>query len=157
MCRPASGKPPCGPSSDPMINLIACAYSISSNPDILLDRKIKEKKCKDDAKDSLDFSDIDKSSRDSLVNDLIGLVPEPSIQPLPVLCDFDIVPIENAANASFVPVPESDSSTSIELYGSDNEISVCIVCEKRFKSPACMNKHLKSVHTGESSPRPIRT
>lgn len=124
-----------------------------SNADILLDRKIKEKKCKDDTKDGLDFSDIDKNSRDSLVNDLIGLVPEPSIQPLPVLCDFDIVPIENAANTSFVSVAESDSSTSIELCGSDNEISVCIVCEKRFKSMACMNKHLKSVHTGN----PIET
>lgn len=116
----------------------------------MLDRKIKEKKCKEDAKDGLDFSDIDKNSRDSLVNDLIGLVPEPSMHPLPVLCDFDIVPIENAANASFVAIAESDSSTSVELCGGEIEISVCIVCDKRFKSTACMNKHLKSVHTGKS-------
>lgn len=122
-------------------------FSSNSNPDILLDRKIKEKKCKDDTKDSLDLSDLDRNSRDSLVNDLIGLVPEPSIQPLPVLCDFDIVPIENAPNASFLAANETnDGSCTTMEFG---EVSACVVCSKRFKSAACMNKHLKSVHTGK--------
>lgn len=33
----------------------------------------------------------------------------------------------------------------------DIEISSCVVCDKKFKSKSCMNKHLRSVHSGSFS------
>lgn len=122
-----------------------------SNADILVDRKIKEKKPKEESKDGIDFSDIEKNSRDSLVNELINMVPESvsASLPLPALCEFDAVPIENIPVTAFTPVEKSESCTSIDvLCGNDHEISTCVVCDKRFKSKSCMNKHLRSVHTG---------
>lgn len=115
-----------------------------SEADILSDRKvIKEKKFKSDSmKDSIDLSDGDKASRDSLLADAVTLLSEQSQSNFVSECDT------NNGELTTCQIENSESNTSIELCGSDNEISSCVVCDKRFKSKACMNKHLRSVHTG---------
>lgn len=75
-----------------------------------------------------------------------------AMQMLPVLSDFEIAPIEIAPNtpseAKFVLLEASgELCLSASEAAGDGEISNCVVCDKRFKSKACLNKHMRSVHT----------
>lgn len=122
-----------------------------SNADILVDRKIKERKSKDDSKDSVDLSDVEKNSSDSLPNEMIGIMGDASMHIVPALRDFEIASIEIAPNTALpghlmLMEMNGDHSTSAD-GNSDGEISVCVVCDKRFKSKPCLNKHMRSVHT----------
>lgn len=145
-----------------IIIIISIFYFISSNADILVDRKIKERKSKDDSKDSVDFSDIEKNSTDSLPNEMVGIMADTSIQILPVINNFEIAPIEISPNTPSDNGKYVINSVAITTNGENNsnqqpptlldtnvdgEISICVVCDKRFKSKACLNKHMRSVHT----------
>lgn len=135
-----------------LINLrIFFFFLIYSDADILSDRKAaKDKKIKmENTKDSIDLSDGDKASRDSLIADAISIPSEQSqmtsfTQILPIECE----PVNNDV-VTGIQMEKSESNTSLDLCGNENEISTCIVCDKRFKSKPCMNKHLRSVHTGK--------
>lgn len=133
---------------------ISILFVFFSDADILVERKMKERKSKDDGKDGIDLSDIEKNSRDSFGNELGAMQPEPSnsFMAMPMLCDMEAAhPIETLVSAApTVAVIKTENVASNDINDSDNEISACIVCEKRFKSKSCMNKHLRSVHTGEN-------
>lgn len=117
-----------------------------STADILGDRKVKERKCKEDTKDGIEFSDVDKNSSDSLPNEVISMIADPTMLTFAAIDDFEVTSISHvSADAS----DAIDSNSVTEQNCGENEISHCVVCEKRFKSKACLNKHMKSVHTGE--------
>lgn len=101
----------------------------------------------------MDLSDIEKNSRDSLATESSNLALDyPSTAAS--LCDFET---DNGLESTeSPPIQKSESNTSIDLCGADNEISACIVCEKRFKSKSYMNKHLRSVHTGMCHSIPLQ-
>lgn len=127
------------------------------------EKKIKEgKKTKDDTKDSIDLSDIDKNSQDSFATDFMNLTSEPMITAagtsfVPSLCEIDVnavMPIVVSETTEPVQsiIIEKIENINVENGTTNNEkdaeISTCIVCNKNFKSKSCMNKHLRSVHTG---------
>lgn len=127
-----------------------------------MEKKVKEKKPKEEPKDTLDFSDIDKTSQDSFPNDLLNLPTEPliTVPPaafVPTMCDIDVnIPINIteavATEVPAIPVENDEMNTppiaSTPTEKPETEISACIVCDKKFKTKSCMNKHLRSVHTG---------
>lgn len=88
---------------------------------------------------------------------MVGIMSDQSMQILPVLSDFEIAPIEIAPNTpsdnKFMLTTtngEMNNQTSTLTDGNtngDTEISICVVCDKRFKSKPCLNKHMRSVHT----------
>lgn len=135
------------------------SYIYFSDPDILLEKKVKEiKKSKDDSKENFDFLDIDKNSQDGFLVGAIGsaTIPEtPSIEP--ELCDKGVasnVPVlkDAAGNLPLVSMDKleinSPDGALTAVAEKDNETSPCVVCDKKFKSKSCMNKHLRSVHAG---------
>lgn len=111
-------------------------------------------------KESLDFSDVDKNSQDSFANDFLSLTSEPMITPtatgfIPTMCELDVnlPPIAEKIMPEVQAAPVEMQETNVPLNGptpneNDAEISACVVCDKKFKSKSCMNKHLRSVHTG---------
>lgn len=122
----------------------------------MVEKKVKEtKKTKDDSKENLDFSDIDKNSQDGF---LVGTIGSAAIQETPTFeqdfCDRGVsncLPILNDTGGTLPLVSmvklEINSPDGI-IAEKDNETSSCIVCDKKFKSKSCMNKHLRSVHAG---------
>lgn len=140
----------------------------SSKPDILVEKKVKDiKKGKDDSKENFDLSDIEKNSQDGFLLSVIGSMPEaPSFES--DLCNVNFngnvsTTIQEATvNLQAVVL---DKSPEINNTGVDAartaaekelEISSCVVCDKKFKSKSCMNKHLRSVHAGSFSHQIIR-
>lgn len=120
-----------------------------------MEKKIKDiKKGKDDSKENFDFSDIEKNSQDGfLLGTSIGSMPDtPSFEP--DLCNLGLgnpvqevkepVGLLPAVSLEKLDINSSDSA----VIEKDNEASSCIVCDKKFKSKSCMNKHLRSVHAG---------
>lgn len=127
-----------------------------SDPDVLIDKKIKEiKKVKDDSKENFDFMDIEKNSHDGFLAGAIGTMSEMSPFFAPDLCNIGVLSSipdvrDTAEDLQLVGLDKleigtPDGATTVEK---DNEISSCVVCEKKFKSKSCMNKHLRSVHAG---------
>lgn len=137
---------------------------------MLVDKRSKDKK-KIDSKDSMDLSDFEKNSRDSLATESSSIAIEPAVlsmdpsaivmelptvsaiktEPIlsvPLLCNFETDNGLESMSSDIPSIHKSESSTSIDVCGAD-EVSTCIVCEKKFKSKTYMNKHLRSVHTGE--------
>lgn len=137
-------------------------FILYSDPDILIEKKVKDmKKSKDDSKENFDFSDVEKNSQDgfSMVGQPITTLPEiPSFEtelenlsvgssnmaPVNQVISLQTVSMDKLEISSF----DGASSTVVEK---DNEISSCVVCDKKFKSKSCMNKHLRSVHAGSNS------
>ncbi|XP_031635665.1 uncharacterized protein LOC116348727 [Contarinia nasturtii] len=127
-------------------------------PDILVEKKVKEsKKVKDDSKENFDFSDIEKNSQDGFVVAALGSTPETLSCVESDSCTAIVgnngignsIPIVNdtAANQTLaLDKLEIGSPDGASAGEKDNEVSSCIVCEKKFKSKSCMNKHLRSVH-----------
>lgn len=119
-----------------------------------MEKKIKEiKKSKDDSKENFDLSDIEKNSQDGFLVGIMSALPETPLFESD-LCKIAIpssVPAVKEVAATAQPVSlekleiSPPESVSIEK---DSEISSCVVCEKKFKSKSCMNKHLRSVHAG---------
>lgn len=131
-----------------------------SDPDILIEKKVKEiKKGKDDSKENFDFSDIEKSSQDGFLINAIASMPEtPTFEP--DLCNIGIgnnvheVKVKQEIKESPNHLPPI-SLEKLEINSPDSgpvekdiESSSCVVCDKKFKSKSCMNKHLRSVHAG---------
>lgn len=133
-------------------------FQNSSNPDILVDKKIKEiKKGKEDSKENFDLSDIEKNSQDGFLLSAIGSMPEtPSFET--DLCNVDfsanVSPTIQDATVSLqaVSLDKQETNSTMETVRVEKEkeveISSCVVCDKKFKSKSCMNKHLRSVHSG---------
>lgn len=124
-------------------------YFFNSDPDILIEKKIKDiKKGKDDSKENFDFSDVEKNSQDGFPMGAAAPLPKtPSFE-----SDLNYVDVGNAVPAlkevvslDKLEISSSDGALTVEK---DNEISSCVVCDKKFKSKSCMNKHLRSVHAG---------
>lgn len=126
------------------------------------------KKTKDDTKDSIDLSDLDKNSQDSFTADFMSLTGEPLISSgatyVPSLCEIDVssvMPIvvgdavESIQTIAIEKIENINADTSA-LADDKDETSKCPVCNKTFKSKACVNKHLRSVHTGILSINPFR-
>lgn len=116
-----------------------------------MEKKVKEiKKGKDDSKENFDLSDIEKNSQDGF---LLGVISEaPSFETDLCSIDFDsnLSTIkETTASLEAVCLDNQDNnlidSATVEK---EAEISSCVVCDKKFKSKSCMNKHLRSVHAG---------
>lgn len=128
-----------------------------SEADVLVEKKEKKdiKKTKDDSKENFDFSDIEKNSQDGFLVGVIGSIPETPIFE-PDLCNIAIgsssqVTQENANCLQAVQLEKLEiNSPDANPTENNNESSSCIVCYKKFKSKSCMNKHLRSVHTGMS-------
>lgn len=108
-----------------------------------------------------DSSDIDKSSLDSPIADSSHLLSN-SLESIFTTSH----PCSNDATEFVLPVAKHDSESNSTIAfvdgenkgvvdiqnesndGKDDRLSACIVCQKKFKSKSCMNKHLRSVHTG---------
>lgn len=127
-----------------------------SDPDVLAEKKMKEiKKGKDDSKENYDFSDIERNSPDGfLLGASIGSMPDtPSFEP--DFCSIGLLPTpmqevkEPVGILPAVSLEKLDiNSPDSAVIEKDNEVSSCVVCDKKFKSKSCMNKHLRSVHAG---------
>lgn len=121
---------------------------------MLVEKKVKEmKKVKDDSKENFDLSDIEKNSQDGFLLGMMASMPEtPSFET--DLCNIDFgnnVSTVKEATDSFeaVSLDKQDSNLTEPVTAEKEiEISSCIVCDKKFKSKSCMNKHLRSVHAG---------
>lgn len=128
----------------------------SSDPDVLVEKKVKDvKKTKDDSKENFDLSDIEKSSQDGFLVGAVGSLPET----LSFESDLSNIGIasnvqatkENIATIQAVSLEKLEiNSPDSATTENNNQTSACIVCNKTFKSKSCMNKHLRSVHTGLS-------
>lgn len=130
---------------------------------MLVEKKVKDlKKSKDDSKENFDLSDIEKNSQDGFLLGIMGAMPETQSFESD-LCSFDgSMPTikEATANLQAVCIDKMEPNISVEQppappppsaappIEKDNEISSCVVCDKKFKSKSCMNKHLRSVHAG---------
>lgn len=112
----------------------------SSEADLLSDKRAKEKKIKEESIDGMDLSDLDKNSRDSLAIQS-SIVPSGHLSPLNDSQSFNEVDSTISMVDSLETLPTKSSKNA--------EISACVVCDKRFKSKSYMNKHLRTVHTGE--------
>lgn len=136
-------------------------FSIFSDADVLLDKKPKE--CKKPK--SKDQPDVEKL-QDNVISDLTCLTSNP--------IDSVYTSINTDISESLAPIKAGDSDCStqsvyLEIEKSpiavksndpnnnnhntsnsikEERIMACIVCQKKFKSKSCMNKHLRSVHTG---------
>lgn len=129
------------------------SFISNSDPDILIEKKVKDiKRGRDDSKD-FDYSDTEKNSQDGFLLGTIASMPETSIDSdLNKFCIDNNVPIVKevttlqTVSLDKLEISSSDGGTSISEK--DIEISSCIVCDKKFKSKSCMNKHLRSVHAG---------
>lgn len=132
----------------------------SSKPDILIEKKVKDiKKGKEDSKENFDLSDIEKNSQDGFLLSVIGSMPEQSAFETD-LCNVNFngnvsTPIQEATvnlQAVVLDKPEISNNTvavkDAVRTEKETEISACVVCDKKFKSKSCMNKHLRSVHAG---------
>lgn len=126
-------------------------FFFQSSPNVLVDRKpVKElKKIKPKPKDSPDIetSPISDSSYKLLLQSY----------------DSPIVYVGDADDAELISPVEHNDSLEITASNTDadsgftrndipeakiDEPSMCVVCQKVFKSKSCLNKHLKNVHTG---------
>lgn len=77
---------------------------------------------------------------------------------VPSLCEIDVATVMPIMVTETISEPmqsipiEKIENINADVMASnsdkDIEISTCIVCNKNFKSKSCMNKHLRSVHTG---------
>lgn len=154
-------------SSNEICNL-KILYLNSSNADVLVEKKVKEikKGAKEDSKENFDLSDIEKNSQDGFLLDAIGSMPEtPSFET--DLCNVaftaDASTIQDATlslpikqeikqeiitAADTVRAAATATATASSADEKQVEISACLVCDKKFKSKSCMNKHLRSVHVG---------
>ena len=125
----------------------------------MIEKKVKDiKKVKEDSKEIFDLSDIEKNSQDGYLLSVISSMPEtPSFE-------TDLCSVGFSSNASTI----QEATVSLQAVTLDNqeinntilnsvesvkqekeiEISSCVVCDKKFKSKSCMNKHLRSVHAG---------
>lgn len=117
----------------------------------MIEKKVKDiKKPKDDSKENYDLSDIEKNSQDGF---LIGnMMPDtPSYEPdLSNLAIASSMPLVKEINGNLQTVAlDKLEITSSDLSDKDGEICACVVCEKKFKSKSCMNKHLRNVHAGK--------
>lgn len=119
-----------------------------------MEKKVKEvKKSKDDSKENHDFSDIDKNSQDGF---LVGAtISSATIQETPTFeqdfCDIGVsssLPMLNDTLPLVSMIKLEINSPDGTIAEKDNETSSCVVCDKKFKSKSCMNKHLRSVHAG---------
>lgn len=131
----------------------------NSDADVLNDKKAKDKKNKGDFKDSIDLSDLDKNSRDSLATDASSTVVGIDFitSTVPSICDFETEHNNGIVEAMELPsIEKSESNTSMDMCGVD-EVSACIVCDKKFKSQTYLKKHLRTVHTGEPHLCPLIT
>lgn len=106
-------------------------------------------------KESIDLSsDIERNSRDSLFTEstttmALAIEYAPIV---PTVCDYETENgFESCELPPIQPIQKSESNTSIDMCGITgmDEISSCIVCEKKFKSKSYLKKHLRTVHTGE--------
>lgn len=118
-------------------------------------KEVKEiKKSKEDSKENYDLSDIEKNSQDGFLLNVIGSMPEtPSFE-------TDLCNVGFSGNVTTIkeePVslqavtpdkPQINHTSDTVRTEKEVEISSCIVCDKKFKSKSCMNKHLRSVHAG---------
>lgn len=153
--------------------MLTGVLTIFSEADVLGDKRSRDKK-KNDSKDSIDLSDFEKNSRDSLATESSSMAIETSVMvmdvgpiamdlpstsaipmepvvTIPLLCDFETDTGLETISSDLPPIlHKSESCTSIDVCGTD-EVSTCIVCDKKFKSKTYMNKHLRSVHTGKHS------
>lgn len=128
--------------------------SSNSDPDILIEKKVKDsKKGKDDCKENFDYSDVEKNSQDGFLMGASVPIPKtPSFEPEinNVCIGNNIATVKEVASVPTVSLDklEISSPDGASIVEKDNEISSCIVCDKKFKSKSCMNKHLRSVHAG---------
>lgn len=118
------------------------------------------KKTKDDTKDSIDLSDLDKNSQDSFTADFMSLTGESLITAgapyAPSFCEIDVSTVMPIVVGDTVETIQTIAIEKIENINADTALvddkdetnSRCPVCNKTFKSKACVNKHLRSVHTG---------
>lgn len=108
-----------------------------------------------------DLSDIDKSSQDSPIADSSHLTSNSleSIFTTSHPCSNDatefVLPVAKLDSelSSTVAIVDAEAKGIVDLQNESNDgkndrLSACIVCQKKFKSKSCMNKHLRSVHTG---------
>lgn len=146
------------------IRVLKILYFNSSNADVLVEKKIKEiKKCgKEDSKENFDLSDIEKNSQDGFLLGAIGSIPEtPSFETdlCNVAFNADASAIQDATLSRpikqeikeeiITPVDTMRAAAAAAVAAEKEvEISSCQVCDKKFKSKSCMNKHLRSVHAG---------
>lgn len=160
MCRLANGK-----QIETKKNIVLFSpdlvFFFCSEPDILVEKKVKEnKKGKDDSKENFDFSDVEKNSQDGFLMTALGTTSDTATCFESDSCNVGVgnsgmgnsMPVVKDAVANVqavaldkLEIGSPDGTTTAEK---DNEISTCIVCEKKFKSKSCMNKHLRSVHSG---------
>lgn len=120
----------------------------------MIEKKVKDiKRGKDDSKENFDYSDTEKNSQDGFLLGTIASMPETSFDSdLNKFCIENNMPIvkevatSQTVSLDKLEISSSDGGTSIAEK--DIEISSCVVCDKKFKSKSCMNKHLRSVHAG---------
>lgn len=121
----------------------------------MIEKKVKDiKKAKEDSKENFDLSDIEKNSQDGFLLDAIGSIPEtPSFET--DLCNVDFssnVPTIQDATVSLqaIKIEKQETNNIVDTVRAEKEVEIssCVVCDKKFKSKSCMNKHLRSVHAG---------
>lgn len=144
-------------SSNEICNL-KISYFNSSKADVLVEKKVKDiKKCvKEDSKENFDLSDIEKNSQDGFLLSAIASMPEtPSFET--DLCNVAFNADASAIQDATLSLPIKQEIKQEIITTEDTvraatekevEISSCVVCDKKFKSKSCMNKHLRSVHAG---------
>lgn len=134
-----------------------CISNFNSNADILVEKKVKDikKGVKEDSKENFDLSDIEKNSQDGFLMGAIGIEPEtPTFET--DLCNVafsdNVSTIEDTTlNLPIKQEIKQEINTTMDTVRAaekEVEISSCVVCDKKFKSKSCMNKHLRSVHAG---------
>lgn len=121
----------------------------------MVEKKVKEiKKNKEDSKENFDLSDIEKNSQDGFLLGAIGSMPEtPSFET--DLCNVDfsanLSTIQDATvSLQAVKLEKQETNNTVDTVRAEKEVEIssCVVCDKKFKSKSCMNKHLRSVHAG---------
>lgn len=123
---------------------------------------------KEDSKENFDLSDMEKNSQDGFLLGAIGAMPEtPTFET--DLCNVAFSTIASTIQDAPLSLPikqeikqeiistvdtvraATAASAAAAAAEKDVEISSCVVCDKKFKSKSCMNKHLRSVHAGLST------
>lgn len=103
--------------------------------------------------------DPDKIQDDSPASDLACMTPksfESLYTPISIDISDGLAPIKtNGSDCSTSTTIDSDkngstpnSKDSANSPKKEDKIMACVVCQKKFKSKSCMNKHLRSVHAG---------